>query len=76
MSNIAVGIYLFNSGHGPAFILFLTVAAIGVLMYEVLHLVYNVLPKLLKRCRKKGGKYMWLSNSHTHTTHTLSLIHI
>ena len=56
MANVAVGIYLFSSGPSPAFALFLVVAIIGVLMYEVLHLFYNVLPRLLKFCHKKGGR--------------------
>ena len=56
VANVAVGIYLFDSGPSPAFGLFMVVAIIGVLMYEVLHLFYNVLPQLLKLRRKKGGK--------------------
>ena len=39
-------------------------------MYEVLHLFYNVLPRLLKLCHKKGGRDM--THAHTHIImHTL-----
>ena len=73
MANVAVGIYLFIPGPNPAFGLFLVIAIIGVLMYEVLHLFYNVLPRLLKLCHKKGGRdmiiifIMALTHNYTHT---------
>ena len=64
VANVAVGIYLFIPGPSPPFALFLVVAIIGVLMYEVLHLFYNVLPRLLKLCHKKGGRDMTHAHAH------------
>lgn len=78
MANVAVGIYLFSSGPSPAFALFLVVAIIGVLMYEVLHLFYNVLPRLLKLCHKKGGRTiaaLFICTMSYSCSHALSLSH-
>lgn len=53
VTNIAVGVYLFDSGLSEAFTIFLIASSVGVLMYISLHVIYNVLPKVYKE--KKGG---------------------
>ena len=58
VTNIALGIYLFfDSTFSTAFGLFLLVAIVGVVMYKVLHLLYNILPSLIKCYNRKEGRY-------------------
>ena len=47
--NIAVGIYLFQSGPSQMLTLFLFASSVGVVMYITLHVIYNVLPRICKQ---------------------------
>ena len=58
VANIALGVHLFfdSSGYTAVFGLFLLVAVLGVVMFAMLHLLYNVLPRIPKCHGNKGGK--------------------